>query len=74
MVPHHLLRAGGKGMGTKACDSKCVPLHHECHQSLHLHGDEVEWFALRGLDYESVIERTLILSASSPDKRIREVV
>lgn len=72
VVPHHLLRAGGKGMGTKACDSKAVPLHHDCHQELHLYGDEVEWFALNGEEYEDIIELAKVLSAGSPDKRIRE--
>lgn len=61
-------------MGTKACDSMCVPLHHECHQSLHLHGDEVDWFALRGWEYGRVLELRGELVAGSPDKKIREVV
>jgi hypothetical protein len=52
--PHHLLRAGGKGMGIKASDSHAVPLCHFCHMELHSDGNEIKWFEYRGWEYEKV--------------------
>lgn len=71
IVPHHLLRGGGKGMGTKACDSMCVPLHDTCHRQLHLDGKEIEWFNSKGLDYEDVLQIAAYLSATSPCKKVK---
>ncbi len=73
VVPHHLLRAGGKGMGIKACDSLVVPLTSFMHDALHKNGNEVVFFANRGLDYEAVKQIARDLSNRSPDKRIREI-
>lgn len=73
IVPHHLLRGGGKGMGTKACDSMCVPLHDTCHKLLHMDGKEVEWFNEMGLKYEEVLDAVKNLCITSPCKKIRGI-
>ena len=74
VVAHHLLRAGGKGLGTKACDSLAVPLSSYVHDALHKNGNEVAFFVNHGLNYESVKEIARKLSFESPDKRIREII
>lgn len=51
---HHLLRAGGKGMGQKAGDNWAVPLCRLHHLELHQLGGEVEFFERRGMPYEGV--------------------
>lgn len=68
---HHLLRVEGKAMGTKACDSWCVPLHWTLHNALHRNGNEIVFFANHGLDYEAVKQIARDLSNKSPDLRIR---
>lgn len=70
---HHLLRAGGKGLATKACDSFCIPLYHEIHSALHNSGNEVIFFTNHGIDYETVKQTARSLALASPDKRIREI-
>ena len=72
VVPHHLLRSGGKGMGTKACDGETVPMCHYHHQQLHLNGDEIHFFNLYGLDYESVLDTARYYCIESPCKKIKE--
>lgn len=74
IVAHHLLRAGGKGMGTKACDSLVVPLTSFMHDSLHRNGNEVAFFAKYGIDYEAVKQAARAFALESPDKKIREAV
>ena len=58
---HHLLRAGGKGMGMKAGDDKCVPLCHDHHMQLHGNGDERDFFELHGWEYEKVVHLAEVL-------------
>lgn len=69
---HHLLRSGGKGIATKACDGEAVPLCHYHHQALHLHGDEIDWFELHGWDYSQVLEYCKVLCLGSPSKKIKD--
>lgn len=71
--PHHLLRAGGKGMGLKACDSLCVPLHFEMHNALHRNGDEEAFFEDHGFSYEIVKECAQLYCKRSPDEKIRRL-
>ena len=71
---HHLLRAGDHSMGSKACDSWCIPLHHTIHDALHKNGNEVVFFTNHGMDYEDVKRIAVTYSTLSPDKKIREVV
>lgn len=70
---HHLLRAGGKGLGTKACDSLCVPLYYMTHDALHRMGDEIAFFANHGLDYEYVKTIAKFLALASPCSKIRNL-
>lgn len=72
--PHHLLRSGGKSMGTKACDSKCIPLMHKYHMELHANGDEVLYLDLMGIGYDVAEAEALRLARLSPCKKIREAV
>lgn len=69
---HHLLRASGKGMGTKACDSLCIPLHYKYHNDLHKHGDEILYLDLWGVDYEMAKDMAEFLCMKSPCKKIKE--
>lgn len=46
---HHLLRGPTRGMGLKAPDSAVIPLCTVCHMETHACGDEVGYFAMRGL-------------------------
>jgi len=69
---HHLLRAGGKGMGTKSSDIWAVPLYYTVHDALHRMGDEIAFFENHGLPYEYAKGRALTLASQSPDKKIRE--
>ena len=71
---HHLLRAEGKGMATKASDIWLVPLHHTLHDALHKNGNEVVFFENHGMDYEYVMDTARICSELSPDKKIREAI
>lgn len=71
VVAHHLLRAGGKGMGIKACDSLVVPLTSFLHDMLHRNGNEVSFFANHGLSYEKVLDIAKNLARNSPDIEIR---
>lgn len=72
VIPHHLLRAGGKGIGTKACDSLCVPLSHFNHERLHANGNEVVFLINNGWPYLNVLYLVQEINSNSPDKRIRE--
>ncbi len=74
VIAHHLLRAGGKGMGTKACDSLTVPLTTLIHDALHKNGNEESFFANHGLNYEVVKALAMQFASLSPDKRIREAM
>ncbi len=47
---HHLLRAGGKGMGIRASDDKAVPLCDQHHRELHHYGNEERYLSARGID------------------------
>lgn len=71
---HHLLRVGGKGMGTKTCDSWCIPLRHDHHRGLHEFGDEFGYLELFGVEYEEAKNRALELARMSPCKKIRSCV
>lgn len=51
---HHLLRAGGHGMGKKTGDEWTIPLCVTHHDMLHRCGDEIQFFADQGKDYERV--------------------
>lgn len=68
---HHLLRVGGKGMGTKTCDSWCIPLRHDHHRGLHEFGDEIAYLELFGVDYEDAKKRAMQLASISPCGKIR---
>lgn len=70
---HHLLRAEGHGMGTKACDRYCVPLHYTMHDMLHKNGAEIEFFKTYGWAYEDVLKYAKELCERSPDKKIRSL-
>ena len=37
------------GIGQKPDDRWALPLKHSHHMNLHLHGDELRWFALHGI-------------------------
>ncbi len=71
VVEHHLLRAGGKATGTKACDSLCVPLSHNNHDALHRNGDEVGFLAGKDIDYLEMLYWLKDVNSRSPDARIR---
>lgn len=71
---HHLLRSGGKGMATKACDGETVPLCYNHHAMLHANGDEIDWFALHGWDYPDVLEYCRVLCMESPSKKIKGAI
>jgi len=47
---HHLLKAPGKGMGSKADGRWLVPLCPAHHAALHADGNEPRFFASHGLD------------------------
>ena len=47
---HHLIRAPGKGMGSKADGRWLVPLCPAHHAALHADGNEPRFFASHGLD------------------------
>ncbi len=72
VVAHHLLRAGGKGMGVKECDSLVVPLRRFFHDALHKSGDEIGFFLMHGLSYEKVLLLANKLGYSSPDEKIKK--
>lgn len=74
VVAHHLLRMGGKGLGTKACDSLVVPLTSFMHDMLHRNGNEVAFFANHGKPYETIQSIVEQLALKSPDKRISNKV
>lgn len=69
---HHLLRAGGKGMGNKACDSLCIPLRSIVHEKLHKDGNEVTFLAYYGWNYLNLLETVKEINSLSPDRQIRE--
>lgn len=72
VISHHLLKAHKtKGVGLKSCDTYCVPLTDEEHRSLHLFGDEVEWFEMRGWPYQDVKDHALSIALDSPCKKVR---
>lgn len=71
---HHLLRAGGKAMGTKACDRWLVPLHWTIHDALHKNGNEVAFFANHGLSYDVVTAFAMQFCSISPCKKIKGVI
>ncbi len=71
-ISHHLLRAGGKSTGTKACDSLCIPLSHFNHDRLHANGNEVVFLANNSWDYLRMLRWLKEVNSRSPDKRIRE--
>lgn len=69
---HHLLRADStKGVATKSSDIWLVPLHYTQHDALHKHGDEVNYFYVRGLKYEEVKRVAMDLCERSPSRKIR---
>ncbi len=72
--PHHLLRVYGKAMGTKSCDSWCVPLHYTIHNALHKNGNEIVFFENHGIPYDKVKDIAVYYASISPDKRIRDKV
>lgn len=72
-VAHHLLRAEGKSMGAKTCDSKTIPLTHIEHDMLHRLGNEVTFFKNHGWDYDKVIKYAEELSKNSPCEKIRNL-
>lgn len=74
VVPHHLLRTGEHGVGTKSCDMWCVPMHSEYHDALHKNGNEVEFFQDHGWGYRQVTAHALHYDRISPCKRIRQKV
>lgn len=57
--PHHL-----KSRGAGGDDSFCVPLCRRCHQAVHTQGAE-QWFYLRHVKPEDVLERMRMLVADS---------
>lgn len=67
-IAHHLLRAEPRGMGLKAGDNWTVPLCGECHDKLHLNGDEVDFFEFYGWDYPAVKEYARVLWANKGEK------
>ena len=73
-VAHHLLRAGGKAMGTKACDTLAVSLTHLEHDKLHRWGDEVAFFKHYGLEYETVKKLAANFCKESPCNKVRGYV
>ncbi len=72
VISHHLLRAGGKATGTKACDSLLIPLTNFNHQQLHSNGNEVVFLSNNGVDYLHMLHWLKEINQGSPDKRIRE--
>lgn len=49
-IPHHLLRAPGKGMGCRSGDQWAIPLCDDHHKALHASGDETGWLDMYGID------------------------
>lgn len=74
IIGHHLLRAGGKAMGTKACDSLVVPLTHQEHMDLHANGNEIKWFEKHGWSYDRVLRYQNSLVMRSPCPNIRKTL
>jgi hypothetical protein len=72
VIDHHLLRAGGKATGTRACDSLCIPLRSFNHDRLHTNGNEVVFLANNGWPYLEVLYWLKDVNSRSPDKRIRK--
>lgn len=69
---HHLLRSGGKGMGTKSCDGEAVPLCHVHHRQLHDSGNEYDWFQNHGWDYYAVLMLCKSLCHDSPSRKVKD--
>jgi hypothetical protein len=72
VVPHHLLRFGGKGVGTKACDSLTVPLCHAHHSELHRMGDELAFFDMYGYIPRWVADMVFMICMTSPSEKIKD--
>lgn len=68
---HHLMEIWLKGVGRKASDIWCIPLHYTIHDALHKNGNEVAFFANHGLEYEQVKAIAMQFAGNSPDARIR---
>jgi len=47
---HHITTAEPKAMAMKVGDNWTVPLCHPHHMQLHAHGNEIEWWALQGVE------------------------
>lgn len=70
-IGHHLLKAGGHSMGSKACDSLTIPLQHFYHDRLHANGNEIAFLANHGWDYLRMLNTLKEINANSPVERIR---
>ena len=49
-IAHHLMHAEPSAMGKKSGDNWAVPLCADHHTDLHRFGDELTWWAMRGID------------------------
>jgi len=74
--PHHLMRDDMgriiRGMGKRAGDQFCIPLHHKRHDDLHNCGDEVGYLEKSGILYP--VELSLILFDHTGDHEFCERV
>ncbi len=70
---HHLLRAEHRGTGHKTGDEWCVPLCCYHHDELHGYGNEVEYFAMQDMEFQSVKGWAVQLCMSSPCRKIRGI-
>ena len=73
VVDHHLLRAHPiKGGSLKSCDVWTVPANAKHHKEVHAAGDEKEYYASKGWDYNDVKEHALFIALGSPCKYVRD--
>ena len=70
---HHLLRVELKGIAVKNCDRWLVPLDYRKHAELHQLGDEIEFFLMHGIEYETVKAYARELCLASPCNKIRRL-